>query len=94
MATWSSAQKVVSLSSAESEYCSVVRCANEAIGLANTVREHAAAARSLALRSGSGAIKHMEKKFFGLQQKEKNQELRIQKIRGTVNPADLMTKKP
>ena len=34
----------------------------------------------------------METKYFGLQQKEKNQELRIEKIRGTVNPADLMTK--
>ena len=47
----------------------------------------------MALRSGSGAIKHMEIKYFWLQQKEKNQELGIEKIRGTVNPADLMTKK-
>ena len=34
----------------------------------------------------------METKYFWLQQKEKNQELKIEKIRGTVNPADLMTK--
>ena len=39
LATWSSTQKVVSLSSAESDYCSMVRCASEAIGLANTIRE-------------------------------------------------------
>ena len=52
----------------------------------------AAAARGLALRSGSGAIKHMETKYFWVQQQEKNQELRIEKIRDTVNPADLMTK--
>ena len=32
-------QKVVSLSSAESEYYSMVRCASEAIGLAKTIRE-------------------------------------------------------
>ena len=37
-------------------------------------------------------MKHMDTKYFWLQQKEKNQELRIEKIRGTVNPADLMTK--
>ena len=103
LATWSSTQKVVSLSSAESEYYSMVRCASEAIGLATTIRElghealvriwtDAAAARGLALRSGSGAIKHMETKYFWLQQKEKNQELKIDKIRGTVNPADFMTK--
>ena len=89
LATWSSTQKVVSLSSEESKY-------SEAIGLANTIRElgheaqvrictDAAAARGPALRSGSGAIKHMDTKYFWLQQKEKNQELRIEKIRGTVN---------
>ena len=80
----------------------MVRCASEVIGLANTTRElgyeaHVrmstdAAARGLAIRSGSGAIKHTETKYFWLQQNEKNQELRIEKIRGTVNPADLMTK--
>ena len=52
----------------------------------------AAAARGLALRSGCAAIKYMETKYFWLQQKEKNQELRIEKIRGTANCADLMTK--
>ena len=78
---------MVSLSSAESDNNSTVRCASEAIGLANTMRElgheaqvriwtDAAAARGLALRSGSAAIKHMETKYFWLQQKEKNLELR------------------
>ena len=82
LATWSSTQKVVSLSSAESEYYSMVRCASEAIGSANTIRDlgheaririltDAAAARGLALRSRSGKIKHMETMYFRLQQKEK-----------------------
>ena len=81
----------------------MARCASEAIGLANTKRElgheahvrtwaDAAAAGWLALRSGSGAIKRMETKYFWLQQKEKNQEPRIEKSRGTVNPAESMTK--
>ena len=79
----------------------MVRCASEAIGLANTIRElgheahvriwtDAAAARGLALRNGSGAIKHMETKFFGCSRRRRT--LRIEKIRCTVNPADLMTK--
>ena len=38
-AIWSSIQKVVSLSSAESVYYSIERCASEVIGLANTIRE-------------------------------------------------------
>ena len=103
LATLSSTQNVVSQSSAESEYHGMVRCASEAIGLANTIRElgheaqvriwtDAAAARGLALRSGSGAIKHLETKYFWAAAERENQELRIEKIRGTVNPADLMTK--
>ena len=82
LATWSSAQKVVSLSSGEAEYYSMARCASEAIGLANTVRElgrearvristDAAALRGPAVRKGSGTIKHMETKNFWLQQKQK-----------------------
>ena len=64
LATWSSTQKMVSLSSTVPECYSMVRCPREAIELANTVREQeheaharirtcAAAARGLALRSGS-----------------------------------------
>ena len=63
--------EVVALSSAESEYHSMVRCASEASGMANTIRElgheaheriwtGALGARGMALRSVSGAIKHME----------------------------------
>ena len=69
----------VTLSSAESEDHSMVRCASEAIGLANTIRElgHKAHVRiwsvARALRGGSGAI------YIWTQQK----------IRGTVNPSDL-----
>ena len=88
---WSSTQKVVSQSSVESGYHSVVRCASEAIGLANTSRElghearvriwtDVAAARGLALRSGSGAINHVETKYFWPQQNEKNKGLRTEKI--------------
>ena len=73
----------------------------EAIGLTITARElghkahvristDAAAARGLPLRRGSGAIKRMEIKVLMAEAEEKNQVLRIEKIRGTVNPADLM----
>ena len=94
----------LSPSSEESEYYSImVRGASEDFGSAITVRElgheahvrtwtDVAAARGLALRSGSGAIKHKVKKYFWLLQKQKYQELWIEKIRGTVNPADLVMK--
>ena len=80
--------KVVSLSSAESEYYSMARCACEAIGLATTVRElgheahvriwtDAAAARGLPLHSGSGTIKHVEPKYFGDQKDQWHSQRRL-----------------
>ena len=79
----------------------MVRCASEASGLANTIRElgheaHAriltdpAGARGLALRSGSGAITRIGNVVL-LAAAEKKKELRMYKIRGTINPADLTT---
>ena len=43
--------------------------------------------------SGSGAFEHMETEYFWLQQDEKNNDINIHKIRGTINPADVMTKR-
>ena len=103
LCAWSSSQKVVALSSCESEYYILVRCAGEAIGLRETLKEiqlndsvrlwtDATAARGLALRTGGGQIKHMQAKYYWLQECIKAGILTVEKIRGTVNPADLMTK--
>ena len=51
----------------------------------------AASARGVAYPSGSGAIKHMGTTYYRPQQKDKNKDLRIEKIRGGINPADLVT---
>ncbi len=70
LCAWSPSQKVVALSSCESEYYSLVRCAGEAIGLRHTLKvmqlvyiirlwTDASVARGLALRTGGGQIKHM-----------------------------------
>jgi hypothetical protein len=94
---------VVALSSCESEYYSLVRCAGEAIGLREALTEmqlgcsirlwtDASAARGLALRTGGGQIKHMQAKHYWLRECIKAGILTVEKIRGTVIPADLMTK--
>ena len=73
------------------------------IGLRETLREmqlnysirlwtDASAARGLALRTGGGQIKHMQAKHYWLQECIRAAILTVEKIRGTVNPADLMTK--
>ena len=97
LGTWSSTQKVVSLSSAEAAYHSTVRCASEALGMAKTIRElrhkgqvrvwtDAAAAHGLALGGRSGAAGHNDTKYLWLRQKKKNEELRMEKIRGNIKP--------
>ena len=81
---------MVAVSSAESEHI-MARCAGEAIGVANTIREvgheahvriwtDAAAARELALRSGNASIKQRETNYFWLPATENTQELKIEKI--------------
>ena len=93
-----STQKVVSLNSGESEYYTVVRCASEIIGLANTIRvlgheahvrvwTDAAAARGLAHWSGSGnqvLLAAAEGREQGAQDREDQKHGK--------NPADLVTK--
>ncbi len=103
LCAWSSSQKAVALSSCESEYYSLVRCVGGAIGLRKTPKEmqskysirlwtDASATRGLALRIGDGQIKHVQAKYYWLQECIKAGILTVEKIRGAVNPADLMTK--
>ena len=98
LCAWSSSQKAAALSSCESEYYCLVRCADEASDLGETLREMQSNysirrwARRLALRPGGGQIKHMQAKYYWLQECVKAGILTGEKIRGTVNPADLLTK--
>ncbi len=98
LCAWSSSLKAVALSSCESEYYSLVRCVDEATDLDEMLEEmqsnHSIRrwARGLALRAGGGQIKHMQAKYYWLQECIKAGILTVEKIRGTVNPADLMTK--
>ncbi len=56
------------------------------------LRTDASAARGLALRTGGGQIKHMQARYYWLQECIKAGILTVEKIRGAVSPADLMTK--
>ena len=92
LCAWSSSQKAVALCWCESEYYSLVRCADEAIDLDETLKEMQSNhcirrwARGLALRTGGGQIKHMQAKYYWLQECIKAGILTVEKIRGTVNP--------
>ena len=75
-----------------------MRCVDEAIDLDETLKEMQSNyiirrwARGLALRTGGGQIKHMQAKYYWLQECIKAGILTVEKVRGTVNPADLITK--
>ena len=98
LCAWSSSLKAVALSSCESEYYTMVRCVDEAIDLDETLKEmhlnHSIRrwARRLALRTGGDQIKHMQARCYWLQECIKAGILTVEKVRGTVSTADLMTK--
>ena len=101
-----STQKVVSLSSAESEYYSMVRCASEAhwIGQHDTrawTRSSSANLNRCCSGARTGSPKrdrrnqaYWKRSAFGCSRKRRTRSSGIDKIRDTVNPADLMTKHP
>jgi hypothetical protein len=101
--TWSSTQATVAQSSGEAEYYAIVRAAMEAIGLKSIMEDlgwqasirlwvDSSAAKSIASRVGLGRVRHLEVKFLWLQQTVKDKKVGIHKVRGDMNPADVLTK--
>ena len=50
------------------------------------------AALAIADRKGSGKLRHINVRMLWLQEKERRGEVELRKIKGELNPADLMTK--
>ncbi|MDA8583689.1 reverse transcriptase domain-containing protein [bacterium] len=101
--SWSITQKAVSLSSGEAELIVMVKASTEVLGLFQMMKEWGIAAEgsvyvdsSAALgvvgRRGCGKLRHVRVGNLWVQEKRENGELKYQKIAGSVNPADLMTK--
>ena len=102
--TWSATQAMVAMSSAEAEFYAMVEGATRGIGLSGMLEElglvtggvelhtDSSAAKSFASRRGVGKIRHISVKELWLQEAVKEGKVRLRKIGGEVNPADLMTK--
>jgi len=93
----------VSLSSAESEYTSLLKGGTEGLGTQSLILElgdplqlvlwtDSSAGRSIANRQGHGKVKHIEIKDLWLQQSVKHKKFRVNKIAGTENSSDILTK--
>ena len=100
---WSSTQTTVSLSSGEAELTGICRGASKAIGMKSlcadlglsfslTIHTDATAAIGICRRRGLGRIRHLSVADLWVQDKVRTGEFRLQKIAGTNNPADILTK--
>ena len=100
---WSSTRGGVALSSTEAEYYSMVSGATRGIGLQDLAEElgmqakinlhtDSSGAKAMASRRGSGRVRHIEAKVLWLQAEVLKGRIKLLKVDGVVNPADLMTK--
>ena len=91
------------MSSGEAEYYAVVKAAAETLGMQALAFDlgwtfgvrlfvDSTAARAIASRLGLGKVRHLEVRYLWLQQVVASGRLKVCKIKGTDNPADLLTK--
>ena len=100
---WSSTQAIIALSSGEAEYYGVVKASSIGLGaqamfkdmgvnVSIDVYTDAEAAKGIASRTGLGKTRHIDVHYLWVQEKVRNGAIKLYKVRGSVNPADLMTK--
>ena len=101
--SWASTQASVTLSSAEAETVAVTKAMAETIGVLNMARDlgvsttgvvytDSSAAAAIADRRGAGKLRHINIRMLWIQEREARQEIELRKVKGAINPADLMTK--
>ena len=101
--TYSRQQRTIALSSAEAELYALVAASAEALGmqayaadlgmsLTPVVRTDATAALGIAQRRGLGKVRHIQTQALWVQQAYSEKTLGFEKVPGTENPSDILTK--
>ena len=101
--SYSKQQKVLALSSAEAETYGMVSCSAEVLGIQScakdmglgydgTIYADASAALGIVQRRGIGKVRHIQTQSLWLQEAHATKRLGFEKIDGSRNPSDLMTK--
>ena len=96
-------QSTIALSSAEAELYATVAAASEALGMKAMMADYglsakphlhvdASAAIGIAQRKGLGKIRHLDTQSLWIQDALRERRLSLNKVKGTENPADAMTK--
>ena len=101
--SWSNRQGSVALSSGEAEFYAAGKAAVEALGARSLFADlgwranlqicmDAEAARAIASRQGIGKVRHLEVRYLWLQDQVRRGAIRLVKVWGKENPADVLTK--
>ena len=101
--SWSSTQSVIAGSSGEAAYYGTVKGGSNSLGMRSLmndlgvsisihIKPDASAAIGIASRRGLGEIRNLEVSQLWLQQRVASEDLKIDKVKGTDNIADALTK--
>ena len=101
--SWSSTQSTIALSSGEAEFYALVEGASRALGIKAMMddmgmsievelKSDSSAGRAISMRKGTGKMLHLQVKYLWLQDATYEKRVKISKVRGTENPADVVTK--
>ena len=101
--SFSRTQSNIALSSAEAELYATVTAASEGMGLTAMAKDYgkervthmhvdATAAIGIAERKGLGKVRHLDTQALWIQDAVRRRRVSLEKVLGTENPADLMTK--
>ena len=96
-------QANIALSSAEAELYATVLAASEGLGMKAMARDFAmslspylnvdaSAAIGIVQRKGLGKLRHLDTQSLWIQDAVRQRRVMVEKVKGTENPADLMTK--
>ena len=101
---WASTQVLVALSSGEAEFYALVKGICEGLGVRSLDRDlggrelgvllntDSSAAKGIACRRGVGRVKHLETRTLWVQDHVTRGDVRVAKVSGESNIADLLTK--
>ena len=100
---WSKTQPTIALSSGEAELAAMVKATSEGLGMLATmaefdikvrlvIRSDAVAAIGIVRRQGLGRIRHLAVADLWIQQKSKDGSVAYQKLEGSKNCSDILTK--
>ena len=101
--TWSKTQSLLALSSGENEFYAALKASAEGLGMMSLLKDFsyevkgevlgdASAALSIIHCRGLGRTRHIDTGLLWTQQTAAEKRLQYNKVLGTINPADLMTK--